>query len=156
MNVKHSYLGDIRVGREYTVAKCVGNFIRKRRKQRLVADIYIDGGTRGSRICLVDTTEHKTIIKNRDPAFGEKLTNNELEYLALLYALDYINNRHKKNNVTIHSDSKLVVNQINGDWEIKTEHLIPLYDKCIKRMTDKIKIKWVRRDSNLAGIILED
>jgi hypothetical protein len=26
----------------------------------------------------------------------------------------------------------------------------------MKRMTSKIKIKWVRRDSNLAGVILED
>ena len=121
-----------------------------------MTDIYVDGGTRGSRICLVDTSEHKTIVKNRDPAFGEKLTNNELEYLAVLYALDYINNRHKKDNVTIYSDSKLIVNQINGEWRITTERLQPLYDKCMKRMTDKIKIKWIRRDFNLAGIILED
>ena len=146
------YRGDIRVGRENTAARCVGNFIRKRRKQKLVTDIYVDGGTRGSRICLVDTSEHKTIIKTR----GGDLTNNELEYLAVLYALDYINNRHKKDNVTIYSDSKLIVNQINGDWRITTERLQPLYDKCIKRMTDKIKIKWIGRDSNLAGIILED
>ena len=152
MNVIHNYLGDIRVGREYTVVKCVGNFIRKRRKQRLVADIYIDGGTRGSRICLVDITDHKTIIKTR----GGEPTNNELEYLAVLYALDYINNRHKKDNITIYSDSKLIVNQINGEWRITTERLQPLYDKCIKRMTNKIKIKWIGRDSNLAGIILED
>ena len=146
------YRGDIRVDREFIVVRCVGNFIRKRRKQKLVADIYIDGGTRGSRICLVDTHDHKTIIKTR----GGDPTNNEMEYLALLYALDYINNRYKKDNVTIYSDSKLMVNQINGDWQVTTEHLQPLYDKCIKRMTDKIKIKWVGRDSNLAGIILED
>ena len=117
-----------------------------------MADIYIDGGTRGSRICLVDTSVHKTIIKTR----GGDPTNNEMEYLALLYALDYVNNRHKKDYITIYSDSKLMVNQINGDWQVTTDHLQPLYDKCIKRMTDKIKIKWVRRDSNLAGIILED
>ena len=146
------YRGDIRVDREFTVVRCVGNFIRKRRKQKLVADIYVDGGTRGSRICLVDTTDHKTIIKTR----GGDPTNNEMEYLALLYALDYVNNRHKKDNITIYSDSKLMVNQINGDWQVTTDHLQPLYDKCIKKMTDKIKIKWVRRDSNLAGIILED
>jgi len=150
--VDQHYRGDIRVGREFTVVRCVGNFIRKRRKQKLVADIYVDGGTRGSRICLVDTTDHKTIIKTR----GGDPTNNEMEYLALLYALDYVNNRHKKDNITIYSDSKLMVNQINGDWQVTTDHLQPLYDKCIKRMTDKIKIKWVRRDSNLAGIILED
>jgi len=152
LNVKHSYLGDIRVGREYIAVKCVGNFIRKRRKQKLVTDIYVDGGTRGSRICLVDKSKDFTIIKTR----GGDLTNNELEYLAVLYALDYINNRHKKDNVTIYSDSKLIVNQINGEWRITTERLQPLYDKCMKRMTDKIKIKWIRRDFNLAGIILED
>ena len=146
------YRGDIRVDREFIVVRCVGNFIRKRRKQKLVADIYIDGGTRGSRICLVDKSEKKTIVKTR----GGDPTNNEMEYLALLYALDYVNNRHKKDNITIYSDSKLMVNQINGDWQVTTDHLQPLYDKCIKRMTDKIKIKWVRRDSNLAGIILED
>ena len=148
----HNYLGDIKADREYTVAKCVGNFIRKRRKQKLVTDIYVDGGTRGSRICLVDKSKDFTIIKTR----GGDLTNNELEYLAVLYALDYINNRHKKDNITIYSDSKLIVNQINGEWRITTERLQPLYDKCMKRMTDKIKIKWISRDFNLAGIILED
>ena len=117
-----------------------------------MTDIYIDGGTRGSRICLVDTHDHKTIIKTR----GGDPTNNEMEYLALLYALDYINNRYKKDNVTIYSDSKLIVNQINGEWRITTTNLQPLYEKCIKRMTDNIKIKWVGRDSNLAGIILEN
>ena len=50
--------------------------------------IYIDGGTRGSKICLVDTFKNKTITKFR----GGNPTNNELEYLALLYCLEYINN----------------------------------------------------------------
>jgi len=146
------YRGDIKADRGYIVVKCVENFIQKGRKQKIVTDIYVDGGTRGSRICLVDTSDHRTIIKSR----GGEPTNNELEYLALLYALDYIKNRHRNDNVTIYSDSKLVVNQINGDWRITTEHLQPLYNKCIKRMTDNIKIKWVRRDVNLAGLILED
>ena len=146
------YRGDIKVDRGYIAVKCVENFIQKGRKQKIVTDIYVDGGTRGSRICLVDTSDHRTIIKSR----GGEPTNNELEYLALLYALDYIKNRHSNDNVTIYSDSKLVVNQINGDWRITTEHLQSLYNKCIKKMTDNIKIKWVRRDVNLAGIILED
>ena len=146
------YRGDIKADRGYIAVKCVENFIQKGRKQKIVTDIYVDGGTRGSRICLVDTSDHRTIIKSR----GGEPTNNEMEYLALLYALDYVKNRHSNENVTIYSDSKLIVNQINGDWRITTAHLQPLYNKCIKRMTDNIKIKWVRRDVNLAGIILED
>ena len=82
--------------------------------------IYIDGGTRGSKICLVDKLKEKVIVKFR----GGNPTNNELEYLALLYALAYINNNYKNRNVTIYSDSLLVVNQINQKWRITTEHLL--------------------------------
>jgi len=116
-----------------------------------VIKIYIDGGTRGSRICLVDKNEDFTIVKTR----GEGLTNNELEYLALEYALRYIENRYSSKDVTIYSDSKLVVSQINGEWRVTTESLRPLYLKCIKRMNHKIKLKWISRDFNLAGHVLE-
>ncbi len=113
--------------------------------------IYIDGGTRGSKICLVDTFKNKTITKFR----GGNPTNNELEYLALLYCLEYINNNHKNRSVDIYTDSLLVANQINGRWRVTTETLKPLHDKCKRRLTDKIKIKWIRRHSNLAGLYLE-
>jgi len=94
-----------------------------------VIKIYIDGGTRGSRICLVDKNEDFTIVKTR----GEGLTNNELEYLALEYALRYIENRYSSKDVTIYSDSKLVVSQINGEWRVTTESLRPLYLKMYKK-----------------------
>ncbi len=113
--------------------------------------IYVDGGTKGSRICLVDNFKQKIITKFR----GNKPTNNELEYLAVIYALEYINNNYKHKGVTIYTDSLLVTNQINGKWRVTTERLIPLYNKCIRKMTEKIKVVWVRRDSNLAGIYLE-
>ena len=113
--------------------------------------IYVDGGTRGSRICLVDKNSNMTKIKTR----GGAPTNNELEYLALEYALQYIYNRYKNKDVTIYSDSLLIVNQINGKWRVTTEHLIPLYEKCNKKMTEKIKLVWVSRKKNLAGHRLE-
>ena len=71
-------------------------------------DIYVDGGTRNSNICLVN--KDKCIVKYRrgDP------TNNELEYLALLYALGYVRDNYPDKYVRIYSDSKLIVNQING------------------------------------------
>lgn len=114
--------------------------------------LYVDGGTRGSKICLVDKSTGVTKVKTR----RGKLTNNELEYLALIYALEYAENLHHNRNITIYSDSKLVVNQVNGDWRVTTETLLPLYKKALSKMTDKIKLIWVRRNFNLAGIILED
>ena len=114
--------------------------------------IYIDGGTRGNKICLVDANKkNKIIVKRRDGAN----TNNELEYLALIYALEYINNNYSDKPVLIHTDSMLVANQINGKWRITTEHLIPLYEKARRKLNKLTKITWVRRNRNLAGIYLE-
>ena len=115
-------------------------------------NIYVDGGTRGSRICLVDRSKDLTTVKTRT---GD-LTNNELEYLALIYALEYIKNRNYTVEITIHSDSKLIVNQVNGGWRVTTEKLLPLYKKCRDKFSDNIKLKWVPRERNFAGFVLED
>ena len=87
---------------------------------------------------------------------GGNPTNNELEYLALMYALGYIRDKYKCAEVEIYSDSMLVVKQMNGKWRVTTESLLPLYEKCQSMVTSKIKIKWVSRKFNLAGHVLEN
>ena len=82
-------------------------------------------------------------------------TNNELEYLAVLYALGYVRDKYKCQEVTIHSDSQLIVNQLNGKWRVTTDSLTELYQKCTSMITSKIKIVWVPRKFNLAGHVLE-
>lgn len=116
--------------------------------------IWIDGGTRNNNICLVDGQTNQVIVKTRG-AIGKELTNNELEYLALIYGLEYCNNVYSNKNVTIFSDSMLIVNQINGKWRITTDRLLPLYQKCVRKLNEKIKIVWVSRKFNLAGHVLE-
>ena len=49
----------------------------------------------------------------------------------------------------------LIVNQITGKWRVTTPKLIPLWNKCMKLMTDKIKVKWISRDFNEAGWVLD-
>jgi ribonuclease HI len=83
-------------------------------------------------------------------------TNNELEYLALLYGLEYVNNNYSKIKITIYSDSMLIVNQINGKWRVTTPTLIPLYNKCVKILKPNVDVKWIKRDLNKAGWVLED
>lgn len=111
--------------------------------------IYIDGGTRNNNICLVD--RDITIIKHRKTGS----TNNELEYFALLYALGYVRHKYKHEEITIYSDSMLIVNQINDKWRVTTDKLMPLHNKCSRMITKKIKIKWCSRKFNLAGHVLE-
>ncbi len=112
--------------------------------------IFIDGGTYKNRICLVDG--NKTIIKEK----GKDYTNNELEYLALQYGLSYVNNNYSKENIVIYSDSMLIVNQITGKWRVTTEKLIPLHAKCDKLLKPNIIIKWISRDFNRAGWVLDE
>ena len=113
--------------------------------------IYIDGGTRNSNICLVNKDTSECIVKYR----RGNPTNNELEYLALLYALEYVGSKFPDKYVRIYSDSKLIVNQINGKWRVTTETLRPLYVKCKPMMNEKIKLVWISRKFNLAGHVLE-
>ena len=113
-------------------------------------DIYIDGGTRNSRICLVDGNHVVVKYRKKNP------TNNELEYLALLYALGYIRDKYRCKKVTILTDSLLVANQMNCKWRVTTDNLRVLHSKCSSMITSKIKIKWISRKFNLAGHVLED
>ena len=114
--------------------------------------VYTDAGTKmGGRICLVDPQKKHTIIKQRT---GD-LSNNQLEYLGLLYAISYVNNNYSRKTISIYTDSLLVANQMNGKWRITTEHLIPLWTKCQKYMNDNIRVIWVKREKNLAGIELD-
>jgi len=111
--------------------------------------IYVDGGTRNSNICMVDGSY--VAVRYR----GNNLTNNELEYYAVLYALGHIRDKYKQEEVIIYSDSQLIVNQINGEWRVTTKCLIDLHNKCLRMLTNKIKIMWVPRKFNLAGHVLE-
>ena len=71
--------------------------------------IYTDAGTFKNRICVYDERTKKHII---DKIYGDKLTNNHLEYKALQKALKYVRDEYKDEKVQIFTDSKLVVNQV--------------------------------------------
>jgi ribonuclease HI len=49
-------------------------------------------------------------------------TNNELEYLALIQILNWAS-KHQVKNIHIYSDSLLVVEQVNGSWQVNNQRL---------------------------------
>ena len=114
--------------------------------------IYVDGGTQKSRICVVDQSNNFENVKTRK---GNP-TNNELEYLALLYALSYIHTaKIHARQIIILTDSKLMANQMNDKWRITNEKLAKLNGKCKRMMLPNIRIKWISRKRNKAGFILD-
>lgn len=82
-------------------------------------------------------------------------TNNIAEYSALLKALQIIHDEKIKN-VKIYSDSNLMVNQVNGNWQCKDANLKPLCRKAQDRIkfllerNYKVELVYIPRDLNLA------
>ena len=76
-------------------------------------------------------------------------SNNEAEYLALESALEYcIKNNFM--NLEIFLDSKLVVEQVNGNFKVKSNNLKPLRDKILEHIEklEFVSINHIYRENN--------
>ncbi len=76
-------------------------------------------------------------------------TNNVAEYRALLLALTRAEERNA-DDVELYSDSRLLVEQMNGKFRVKAEHLKPLLAEAVRRAKRfrRFSITHVRREEN--------
>lgn len=83
-------------------------------------------------------------------SYGEEFgTNNESEYkaaIAVIKKLIFLGARQ----AVIRGDSQLVINQINGNWDCRTETLLPLQHCAQKLLTriPKVSLRWIPREEN--------
>lgn len=119
--------------------------------------LHFDGGSRGNpgpsaggfHLFPHDRTQD---IRGAEAMQGDR-TNNEAEYHGLIIGLRAAIVQHEQTpirNLVIHGDSSLVVNQVDGSWAVKAEHLRPLCDEAqalIKRFP-RCSIWWHRRTEN--------
>ena len=116
----------------------------------MVISVYVDGSG-GS------DPGYGFFVKETGESFYEKkagITNNEAEYLAIIAALKkFVDNNDE---ITIYSDSKNTVSQLNHDFAINNEQLKALAREAwpIIAKFSKLKITWVPRSENLAGKML--
>ncbi|MBI5401630.1 ribonuclease HI family protein [Candidatus Wolfebacteria bacterium] len=115
---------------------------------------YCDGGSRGN--------PGPAAIGVFLPQFGKeyskflgKATNNEAEYQAYIFGLKKIKQligkkKAEKVEVEIRSDSELLVNQLNGNYKIKEEKLIPFFIEIwnLKQDFKKVYFVYVPREEN--------
>lgn len=119
--------------------------------------VYFDGGIHKSRTAIVDVTNDYKIMVSED---SKPHTSNEMEFHALIKALDYIFSEYgsKAKNVVVYGDSQLVINSIKHDNHYYVTNLKRLAKKS-KTKISKFKIPptviWVSREENLAGFVLE-
>lgn len=81
---------------------------------------------------------------------GPGMTNNLCEYKAVVAALKWCVRHAKDREIQIRADSKLVVKQINGDWECGALHLQPICDegKNLLAQLRLAKLIWIPRADN--------
>ena len=112
--------------------------------------IYVDGsgGSNGG---------FGFFVKETGESFYEKkpeITNNQAEYLAIISASKKFVNTD--NEITIFSDSKNTVNQLNHEFAINNEKLRDLARESwlIIGKFSHLSIVWIPRKENLAGKML--
>ncbi|QQE12271.1 ribonuclease HI family protein [Planctomycetota bacterium] len=115
--------------------------------------IHIDGGARGNPgpagagVTITDAATKKPV--HEAGYWLGTMTNNSAEYNGLLLCLQ-IAGEIGATDLLIHSDSQLMVRQINGEYKVKSADLKPLYTKALS-LVHKFK-NWelvhVRRAQN--------
>lgn len=154
--------------------------VLERRKTSASIQIFTDGASRnnpGNAAIAFEIYDHKGNLLKRHSEYIDRRTNNEAEYIALIKALE-AGSTFSRGLASCFSDSKLLVNQMNGKDKIKKPHLRQLFsqvmekaklykdvtydylpredkrisriDKLVNKELNKItrKGKWVRRDLN--------
>lgn len=94
-------------------------------------------------------------VKETGESFYEKkpeITNNQAEYMAIIMALKNLDYEE----ITIFSDSKNTISQLNHEFAINNEKLRELAREAWSLIGkfSKITLLWVPRKENLAGKML--
>jgi ribonuclease HI len=116
----------------------------------MAISIYVDGS--GG-----ENSGYGYFVKETGDSFYEKkpnLTNNQAEYLAIITALKKFVDSDQE--ITIFSDSKNTVSQLNHEFAINNEQLRILAQEAwsIMGKYSKLTLTWVPRKENLAGKML--
>ncbi len=114
--------------------------------------IYTDGASRGNPgaastgIILID--DDGTTLLEKGQCIG-KQTNNVAEYTAVIFALREAA-LFKPHRIDLHSDSQLLVRQLNGEYKVKQPHLKTLRDevRALADGFDSVTFIHVRREQN--------
>jgi phosphoribosylglycinamide formyltransferase-1 len=117
--------------------------------------IYTDGGSRGNPgpaaggFVLSDPDGTRVAAK---AFFLGRTTNNVAEYTAMVKALEAAA-AADATDVTVYSDSELMVRQLNGQYKVKSDAIRPLFEEVNHLLTGfaGYAIRHVTRDKNTAA-----
>ncbi|GAF75640.1 unnamed protein product, partial [marine sediment metagenome] len=114
--------------------------------------VYIDGGSRGNpgpaAAAFILTDSAGTQLQAKAFFLG-RTTNNVAEYTAICKALEAAKQIGAKQ-LTVFSDSELLVKQINGQYKVKSEQIRPLFQQSVNALGEfeNWKVQHITREEN--------
>ncbi len=120
-------------------------------RRRIFGIVFFDGASRGNPgssaagAVVVNTNGIETTL---DKYLG-KATNNQAEYEGLLLGLKKARELGIKD-LVVCGDSKLIINQVRGDYKVKDPFLKSLHQQVSEELKhfDHVEIKWTQRENN--------
>ncbi|MGM0471603.1 MAG: ribonuclease HI family protein [Bacillota bacterium] len=100
-------------------------------------NIYTDGASRGNPgpagigVVILDDSNN---CQARIADYIGRATNNEAEYQAIITALEAAVN-YEVDEIDLYSDSQLVVKQVTGEYQVRSEKLKPYYQQIKKLLS---------------------
>ena len=86
---------------------------------------------------------------------GAGMTNNVAEYTALKRAAEWVNRQGINDEIVIKGDSQLVIHQMDGTWQIKSETSKKFVPEIRRLLKDrKTKFIWISREQNAEADLL--
>lgn len=124
------------------------------------AILYFDGASRnnphgpaGCGFTIVEMDDNGAdgrVIWDGYEYLGYNISNNQAEYYGLIKGLEYVRDELNLNCLYIRGDSEIVINQLNGVYQVRSERLIGLYNdtnQLLHNLND-YRLKHVSRSMN--------
>ncbi len=126
----------------------------------MILNIFTDGASRsnpGKSASGFAVYDDSNILLMKKSFFNGIRTNNEAEYLAIIASLESVYEEYGHENVEIrlHSDSRLAINQLRGDYKVKDPKIKQLYNEallCIGKFDKVMLINVPRENKNIVAV----
>jgi ribonuclease HI len=88
---------------------------------------------------------------------GAGMTNNGAEYSALKHAMEWVSRNSNDDEIVIKGDSRLVIHQMDGTWQIKSATSKKFVPE-IRRLMEgrKTRFVWIPREQNVEADLLSN
>lgn len=115
--------------------------------------IEADGGSRGNpgpagSGCLLIDSQTDEVIAEAAIFIGIS-TNNVAEYQAVLTGIQLANEIAPEAELLVRMDSKLVIEQLSGNWKVKHENMVDMFQQVVAKLGNRVvNFEWIPREQN--------